>query len=99
MLRDTFRYFTSYATQFFSTPVQAYQNKNSWGLLYNILYCITYSVGEKYNICYYMLLLIQQETIRTKGASPQGSIQHQLVSESWNFTDWVQMGALREKYF
>ena len=23
----------------------------------------------------------------------------QMVSESWNFTDWVQMGALREKYF
>ena len=34
-----------------------------------------------------------------KGASPQGSIHHQMVSESWNFTDRVQMGALREKYF
>ena len=35
----------------------------------------------------------------SKGASPQGSIHHQMVSESWNFTDRVQMGALREKYF
>ena len=35
----------------------------------------------------------------TLGASPQGSIHHQMVSESWNFTDRVQMGALREKYF
>ena len=34
-----------------------------------------------------------------KGASPQGSIYHQMVSESWNFTDKVQMSALREKYF
>ena len=33
-----------------------------------------------------------------KGASPQDSIHHQMVSESWNFTDRVQMGALREKW-
>ena len=34
-----------------------------------------------------------------KGASPQGSIHHQMVSESWNFTGRAQMCALRQKCF
>ena len=36
---------------------------------------------------------------RHKGASPQGSILHQMVSESWNFTGQAQMCALRQKCF
>ena len=34
-----------------------------------------------------------------KGASPQGSIHHQMVSESWNVTGRAQMCALRQKCF
>ena len=37
------------------------------------------------------------EDMWTKRASPQGSIHHQMVSESWNFTGRAQLGALREK--
>ena len=37
--------------------------------------------------------------ITEKGASPQGSIHHQMVSESWNFTGRAQMCALRQKCF
>ena len=34
-----------------------------------------------------------------KGASPQGSIHHQMVSERWNFTGRAQMCALRQNCF
>ena len=39
------------------------------------------------------------QSMKVKGASPQGSIHHQKVSESWNFTGRAQMCALRQKCF
>ena len=63
----------------------------------------------KQNICYLRLCLVSVglfypshwwiHLIQTKGASPQGLIHHQMVSESWNFTGRAQMCALRQKCF